>query len=244
MGEHTIREILKRRSPETQRAMQRRRELAGGGGRSSMIPKLIILVVVLAVLGYVGYLGWQAHLAGKDFAARKSARAGQGLTLSGTTEFLPNTLLAAYDPDFYNPSGTKGALLTKRLMRLYHPDASNLELRLMAASVEAQFPKTDIMENYINDVPMGGSTHPVKGLAEASNYYFGKPFSQIAPQDIALLVALIQDPAGLDPRTAPGKALDARDVVLQDDLKLNVLSEAQVQALSKTPLDVIPQPAP
>jgi len=230
MGEHTIREILKRRSPETQRAMQRRRELAGGGGRSSMIPKLIILVVVLAVLGYVGYLGWQAHLASKDFAARKSARTGQGLTLSGTTEFLPNTLLAAYDPDFYSPSGTKGALLTKRLMRLYHPDA--------------QFPKTDIMENYINDVPMGGSAHPVKGLAEASNYYFGKPFSQIAPQDIALLVALIQDPAGLDPRTAPGKALDAREVVLQDDLKLNVLSEAQVQALSKTPLDVVPQPAP
>src|SRR5580698_6977991 len=31
MGEHTIREILKRRSPETQRAMQRRRDLASGG---------------------------------------------------------------------------------------------------------------------------------------------------------------------------------------------------------------------
>ena len=48
MGEHTIREILKRRSPETQRAMERRRKLAGGGSvRESMMPKVIAGLVVL-----------------------------------------------------------------------------------------------------------------------------------------------------------------------------------------------------
>ena len=241
MGEHTIREILRRRSPETQRAMKRRRELAGGDGGIGLVPKLVILAVVLAILGYLGYLGWIAHQAGQRFAAAKAASTHE-LTLSATTEFLPNTLLADLDPAFYTQSkGLSGAVLTRKLMRLYYPDASGLELRVMSVSVEAQYPKTDIMEAYINEVPMGPG---MKGLAVASQNYFGKPFAQLAPQDIALLVALIQDPAGLDPRSEPAKAFDARNAVLQADLQQNVLSEAQVATLSKMPLDVIPQPAP
>src|SRR5579871_2643922 len=100
MGEHTIREILRRRSPETQRAMKRRRELAGGDEKVGLLPKLIVLAVVLAILGYAGYLGWMARQASQRFAAAKAA-APHELTLSGTTEFLPNTLLAAFDPAFY-----------------------------------------------------------------------------------------------------------------------------------------------
>src|ERR1700743_1005516 len=88
MGEHTIRDILRRRSPETQRAMKRRRELAGVSGGGSPLPEIIILVVILAVLGYAGYLGLQAHNAGQRFAAAKAAES-QPLTLAGVTEFLP-----------------------------------------------------------------------------------------------------------------------------------------------------------
>lgn len=240
MGEHTIREILRRRSPETQRAMKRRRELAGGSEGSSIVPKLVILAVILSLLGYAGYLGWMAHQAGQRFAAAKAA-APHELTLSGTTEFLPNTLLATFDPAFYTQTKVlNGAALTRKLLRLYYPDASGLELRVMCVSVEAQYAKTDILEAYLNEVPLGGG---VKGLAAASRYYFGKPFVQLAPQDIALLVALIQDPVGLDPRKEPTKAYDARNVVLQSDLQQNVLSEAQVDSLSKMPLDVVPQGA-
>ena len=104
MGEHTIREILRRRSPETQRAMKRRRELAGGNDRIGLVPKLIALVVVLAILGYAGYLGWVARQAGQRFAAEQAASKHE-LTLSGTSEFLPNTLLAAFDPAFYTQTG-------------------------------------------------------------------------------------------------------------------------------------------
>jgi hypothetical protein len=240
MGEHTIREILKRRSPETQRAMKRRRELAGSGGGMGLGPKLVILVVLLAILGYAGYLGWLARQAGLRFAAEKAA-SGHELSLSSTTEFLPNTLLATLDPAFYTQTKSlDGAALTRKLLHLYYPDASGIDLRVMSISVEAQYPKTDIMEAYINGVPMTAGPKPVKGLAAASTYYFGKPFAQLTPQDIALLVALIQDPAGLDPRNTPEKAFDARNVVLQADLQQNVLSQAQVDNLSKMPLDVVP----
>jgi hypothetical protein len=239
MGEHTIREILRRRSPDTQRAMKRRRELAGISEGRGLLPKLVILAVVFAILGYVGYLGWEARGAGQRFAAERATHPAE-LALAGTTEFLPNTLLASLDPAFYNPNTMSGAALTRRLMKLYYPDASGMDMRVMSVSVEAQYPKTDIMESFINQVPMGDAAHPVKGLAEAAKFYFGKPFAQLAPQDIALLVALIKDPAGLDPRESPAKAYDARNVVLQADLQQNVLSQAQVDNLSKMPLDVIP----
>ena len=240
MGEHTIREILRRRSPETQRAMQRRRELAGVVA-GSPVPKIILLVVVLAVLGYVGYLGWQAHAAGQRFAAAKASE-NQPLTLNGMTEFLPNTLLAAMDPAFYNPNSLNGSALTKRLMHLYYPDASSLSLRVMAVNIESKYSKTEIMESFINQASMGGGAHPVKGLAAASTQFFGKPFVQLAPQDIALLVALMQDPA-LDPFAAQDKAMAARNDALQADLRQNVLSQAQVDNLSKMPLDLV-APAP
>ena len=241
MGEHTIREILRRRSPETQRAMKRRRELAGVSQDSSLMPKLIFLAVILAVLGYVGYLGWQAHTADQRFAAAKAAE-NQPLALSSITEFLPNTLLASMDPAFYSPNGLSGSTLTRRWVRLYYPDASSLGMRVMAVTVEAQHSKTEIMEGFINQVKFGGSAHPVQGLAAGSMQFFGKPFNELAPQDIALLVALIQSP-GLDPVASPDQARTARNQVLQSDLQQNVLSQAQVDNLSGMPLGLAPPSA-
>ena len=247
MGEHTIREILKRRSPETQRAMQRRRDLASGGSaRQSWVPKAVAVLAVLAILAGIAYLGYMAHAAGQRFAADKAGRSGPNvLTVSGTTEFLPNTLLATLDPAFYASSGLSGTALTHRLLRLYYPQALAIEIHVMAVALEAQYSKTDIMEALLNDAPMGGdAAHPVKGLAAAARFYFGKPFAQLAPQDIALLVALISDPQGLDPRLHADKALAARNAVLQADLQQNVLAQAQVDGLSKLPLGVVPKTKP
>ncbi|HEY1991865.1 MAG TPA: transglycosylase domain-containing protein [Gammaproteobacteria bacterium] len=220
--------------------MQRRRELAGVSERSPL-PKIILLVVVLAVLGYVGYLGWLAHAAGQRFAAAKASE-DHPLTLTGMTEFLPNTLLAAMDPAFYSPNTLKGSALTRRLVHVYYPDASAMSLRVMAVSIESRYSKTEIMESFINQASMGGTAHPAKGLAAASTQFFGKPFAQLAPQDIALLVALMQDPT-LDPFAAADKATTARNAALQADLQQNVLSQAQVDNLSKMPLDLA-APAP
>jgi hypothetical protein len=243
MGEHTIREILRRRSPDTQRAMKRRRELAGISDDRNPTPWIVLLLVVLALLAGAGYLGYQAHTANQGFAADKAARTGSGgMTLAGTTEFLPNTLLAAVDPAFYNSSGLSGAVLTRRAIRFFYPDASYIVNRAMSVAVEAGNSKADIMEAFINDAPMGGDTaHPVKGFAAASMYYFSKPFAQLAPQDIALLVAVANDPK-LDPRHDPAHAMQARNLVLQSDVQQNVLSEAQGASLSKLPLDVTPRP--
>ena len=245
MGEHTIREILKRRSPETQRAMQRRRDLAGGGSRGgSAMGKLVVILVLLAVLGGAGFLAYRANQAAQRFVADKLGRGSNALTLANTTEFLPNTLLAVLDPNYYNTGAMGGAIVTRQVARQYFPDASAIEIRAMTVALEVKYSKTDILEAYVNGVPLGGAPgHPVKGFAAASQYYFSKPFAQLGPQDIALLVALATGP-GLDPREHPDKALAARNGVLQSDLAENILSQEQVNTLIQTPLGVTPQAAP
>ncbi|HSC48055.1 MAG TPA: transglycosylase domain-containing protein [Gammaproteobacteria bacterium] len=243
MGEHTIREILRRRSPETQRALQRRRELQGGKGDSPLKARIIAAGAAIAILACIGYVLNLGHTADKRLLESRGTRGSDALVLSDATAFLSNTVLASTDPAFYDKS--RGSLLTRHLVRVYFPDAGYFTITIMAMSLEMNNPKTAILEAYINDVGfVANQGHPIKGFSAASGYYFNKPFAQLAPQEVALLVALTDDPEGLDPRQHADKALAARNLVLQDDLVQNVLSQAQVDALLKAPLAVTPHPAP
>jgi hypothetical protein len=243
MGEHTIREILRRRSPETQRALQRRRELQGGKDDSPLKANITLAGIAIAIAACIGYVIYLGHTADKRLLQSKGSRGKDALVLSDATAFLSNTVLAATDPAFYDKS--HGSLLTRHLVHVYFPDAGYFKTAVMAMSMEMNNSKTSILEAYINDADFTvGQAHAVKGFAAASAYYFGKPFAQLASQDVALLVALAENPEQLDPRQHRDQALTARNLVLQDDLAQNVLSQVQVDALLKAPLDVTPQAAP
>lgn len=243
MGEHTIREVLKRRSSETQRELQKRRDQMFHGKRSRL-PLLIVIAIVLVAAVAAVYGGM---LASKVSTRLKADMVQQGehpvgnINLQSTTAFLPNTLLAVVDPGFYNAGTTTVSPVTQRLVRLYFPDASGIAVRIMAIAAQIRFARTDILETYINDVPMGvDDGHPIIGYANASKAYFHRPFAQLQPQDIALLVAIMINPRQNDPRQFPDKALASRNKVIQDDVSQTVLSQAQGSALSKLPLGLTP----
>src|SRR6267142_4037324 len=121
MGEHTIRELMRRRSGSTQRALQRRRELAQGI-KHSPVPKILGLLVLFAIVGMVGYVAYLMQQANGRFVTDKAIQSSSTtLTLANTTAFLPNTLLAAQDPDFYSKNGLSGSLLTRRLVLIDFP---------------------------------------------------------------------------------------------------------------------------
>ena len=241
MGEHTIRELLRRRSPETQRALKRRRELASGE-RESHTPKIIGVVLLVAVAGGIGYLFYVAGQIGARYTASQQTRhSATTLSLANTSAFLPNTLLAALDAGFYS-EGAGSSGITRRLVQLYVPNVGPFDLRIMATTLEWRHSKTDILEAYVNDVSMGQANgHTLRGFGEAAQLYFDKPFNQLEPQDVALLVALVPDPAGLDPRNAPDKALAARNAVLDLDQQQGILRQSQVAELKLKPLGINPK---
>ncbi|HEX6549857.1 MAG TPA: transglycosylase domain-containing protein [Gammaproteobacteria bacterium] len=243
MGEHTIREVLKRRSSETQRELQKRREQVARGKRSRT-PFLVLAVVLLAIVGSAVYVGMLVKQISDRFAADitvRSAHPIETINLQSATAFLPNTLLAVTDPGFFEASATTVSPVTRRLVRIYFPDASSVGIRVMATAAQFKFSRTDILEAYINDVNMGtAGGKRITGYAAASEFYFHKPFAQLQPQEVALLVAVMLDPRQIDPRKFPDKALAARNQVLQADAAQTVLSQSQAEVLAKMPLGVSP----
>jgi len=248
MGEHTIREILKRRSDDTQRVIRQRRDRATKrahrSGRSYW-GWSIFLLVALTIIVTIAYAGWLTREVNDRFLADRAANAadinGVGLTLQSTTQFLPNTLLAATDPNFYNNNNLTISPLTSQLIRIYYPDDSSFAVTVKALALQFGYNRTDILETYINDISFGKNAgQPIRGFASASQVYFKKPFAQLQPQDMALLVALVSEPESIDPRTNPSRALEMRNAVLQMDSQQEVLSQTQVDAFKKTPLDLTP----
>ena len=248
MGEHTIREVLKRRSDDTQRVIRRRRERAtkkSNTRRNSYGALFIVVIIVLAVVTAVVYAGWLSNQVTSRFAADQSRNAaghnGPNLSLQTTTQFLPNTLLAATDPNFYGNSNMTISPLTARLVRMYFPRASVPAATIMVVALQFSYSRTDILETYINDIDLGKNDgQPVRGFASASQVFFKKPFAQLQPQDVALLVGLATDPGGFDTRHDSSEALAMRNLVLEMDAQQGVLNQAQADELKKLPLDLVP----
>lgn len=246
MGEHTVREVLKRRSDDTQRVIQRRRDRAlqrANVRRRSYGALIVLVVIILIIITALSYAGWLVNQVSERFAADRTANMvgskGTSLNLQSTTQFLPNTLLAAVDPDFYSDGNVTVSPVTERLVNMYFPDSSDVSIKIMSIALQYRYSRTDILETFINDVPVGiDNNRPVRGFASASQVYFKKPFVELQPQDIALLVALAADRAEFDPRRNPAQALSLRNNVLQLDAQQTVLSQAQAELLKKTPLDL------
>lgn len=248
MGEHTIREVLKRRSDDTQRVIRRRRDRAlqkTSVRRRSYGVLILFVVIILIIIAAIAYSGWLVTQASSRFTADRAANMagsnGANLLLQSTTQFLPNTLLAAADPNFYSNSNMTVSPVTERLVAMYFPDSPALSAKIMSIALQYRYSRTDILETFINDVPMGmHNNQPIRGFASASQVYFKKPFVELQPQDIALLVAQATGSTDTDPRLDQARTLSLRNNVLQLDAQQTVLSQAQVDILKKTPLDLAP----
>lgn len=253
MSEHTVRAVLKRRSDDTQRVIRRRREhtvARAGNRRRTFLIWAVLVLVLLIIIAVLAYSGWLVSEVNNRFTADREAGLtganGPTLSLNTTTQFLPNTLLAATDPNFYSNSTTTVSPITARLVQWYFPGVSAPATALMTIALQIRNSRTDILNTFINDVPMGTAAgRPLRGFAAAGTAYFQKPFVQLQPQDIALLVSLAVNPGVGDPRQDPARALALRNDVLQMDAQQGVLSQVQADTFKKTPLGLAsPEPTP
>lgn len=138
-----------------------------------------------------------------------------------------------------------GSTLTQQLVKNFFLTSERTLTRkgtevLMALLLELHYSKEEILETYLNEVYLGqDASRAIHGVGLASHFYFDRPLERLEPQEIALLVGMIKGPGVYDPRHKPEQALKRRNVVLQEMVKLGVITQTQfVQARDK-PLGVI-----
>jgi len=142
-----------------------------------------------------------------------------------------------------------GSTLTQQLVRSYFLSSRQtlsrkLREAVMAMALDAHFTKADLMNAYINEIFLGqDGDRAIHGFGLASQFYFGKPLSELDLPEISLMVAIVRGPSYYDPRRHPERALARRNLVLRQMAEQGVIQPADASAATRRPLGVTRRPA-
>jgi penicillin-binding protein 1B len=142
-----------------------------------------------------------------------------------------------------------GSTLTQQLVRSYFLSSRQtlgrkLREAIMAIALDARFTKEDLLNAYINEIFLGqDGNRAIHGFGLASQFYFGKPLSELDLSEVALLVAVVRGPSYYDPRRHADRVLARRNLVLKELAEQHVVTAAQADAAARRPLGVTPRPA-
>lgn len=173
-----------------------------------------------------------------------------------------NALIATEDARFFKHSGVdlralarvlKGVLLrnegsgggstiTQQLAKNLFPRERGNKLKLInrklkewiiAVKLEKNYTKEEIIAMYLNTVDYGSNAF---GIKSASRTFFNKPADSLMVQEAAVLVGLLKAPTYYSPVRKLGNALKRRNVVMNQMLKYNYLTEKQYDSLKVLPI--------
>jgi penicillin-binding protein 1A len=122
-----------------------------------------------------------------------------------------------------------GNLFLDRSERSFRRKAQEI---LLSLQIERRYTKPQIFAMYANQVYLA---HGNYGFAAASQFYFGKPVTDINLQQAALLAGMIRGPI-YSPLGDPARALARRNLVLHQMMEEGKITPAEEAAARKTPL--------
>ena len=111
--------------------------------------------------------------------------------------------------------------LTQQLVRSYFLSnertlTRKLREALMSVLLELHYTKADLLNAYINEIYLGqDGSRAIHGFGLASQFYFGKPPSELELHEVATLVAIVRGPSYYDPRRHPARVLERRNMILR-----------------------------
>ncbi len=141
-----------------------------------------------------------------------------------------------------------GSTLTQQLVKNFFLTSERTLTRkgtevLMALLLEMHYSKDEILETYLNEIFLGqDASRAIHGFGLASHFYFDRPLERLELQEIATLVGMVKGPGVYDPRKNPELTLQRRNIVLQEMVHLNVISQAQFVEARQKPLGVVHRP--
>lgn len=138
-----------------------------------------------------------------------------------------------------------GSTLTQQLVKNFFLTSERTLTRkatevLMALLLEMHYSKDEILETYLNEIYLGqDASRAIHGFGLASHFYFDRPLDRLELHEVATLVGMVKGPAVYDPRKKPEQALQRRNIVLQEMVRLNAITQSQFVEARQKPLGVI-----
>ena len=126
-----------------------------------------------------------------------------------------------------NISGDNDVKLTRKLAEI-----------IRARHIEKRYSKGEILELYLNVIPMSEN---VFGVGAASLAYFGKEPSELTPAEAATLIGITNAPSAYNPYENPEKCRKKRDIVLSVMHSEGIITSEEYEAAIASPLYVIPR---
>ncbi len=174
------------------------------------------------------------------------------VSLSAIPNSLKNAILTAEDANFYHHFGVDlksiarsilinlkirkpiygGSTVSQQLIRSTFLTTNKTLSRkikelVLTLELERRYPKDQILEWYLNQVPLGGNIY---GVEAASQTYFRKSVSELSLEEAALLASLIKAPSYLSPSGSHQDELLARkDYILGRMAKLGLITEEEAK---------------
>ena len=110
---------------------------------------------------------------------------------------------------------------------------------ILAIKLERVLSKDEILSHYLNESPYGGTMY---GVEEASQSFFGKSASDITLPEAAYLAALPQAPTYLSPYGSHKEALDARQRLVLERMRVNgFITQEEYDAAIQIKVEFQPQ---
>ncbi len=181
---------------------------------------------------------------------------------------LKNAILAVEDSRFYDHVGIDpvrivgavwtnlrtgsrqgGSTLTQQLAKNLFLTADRTPIRklreaAMAAVLEARYPKSQILEAYLNEIYLGQERgKALHGVGVGARYYFGKEVGEISLAEAALLAGMIHAPNRHAPTRNPESAKQRRDLVLQLMLAQQRVTEGEANAAREVEVSTTAHPS-
>lgn len=143
-----------------------------------------------------------------------------------------------------------GSTLTQQLAKNFFLSSERSLIRkvreaLMAIIIDFRYSKDEILEAYLNEVYMGqDKSRGVHGMGLASQFYFGRPLTELTTAQQAFLIAVIKGPSYYNPWRYPARAQERRDLVLRLLMESGKISVNDFQIAAESPLGLRPEGRP
>lgn len=150
---------------------------------------------------------------------------------------IPRIIVTAAKDILYGQRAGASTLTQQLARNLFLTNEKTWERKfrelILTLQIEKRYTKREILTLYCNHIPWG---HGIYGAEAAARFYFGKPASDLALEEAALLAGMVQRPARQSPYVNVSAAIRRRNYALQRMAEEGYITQAQADEAKKRPV--------